>query len=111
MSNTSDLRQMVDRARVDQAKKTVAMTAIRALDESPEPPAAAIYAMFPMLLDMYLSDPAARIDEAIERHRKDCKGASGSTLMCIAGKLGLPGCVVAFFWRLPLIAEIVRDLQ
>lgn len=108
MSNIADLRQMVDKAIADQAKKTVAMTAIRVLEDSPEPPAA-IYAMFPMILDMYLMDTDSRIAAAIAKHHADCKSA-GVSLMSVVSKVGWPGAMIVFVWRFPIIVESIKSL-
>jgi hypothetical protein len=114
---------MVDRSTVDQPKKTVAMSAIRALEDDAADPMAAMAALFPMILDMYLDgDTETKIDAAITAHGRTCRAAlvaitppppaqaatPGTLLISSLGKLGWPGVAIFALIRLPELAQFLQ---
>jgi hypothetical protein len=94
----ADSRTMVRESerRTSEAKRTVAMTAIRALESDNNN----VAAIMPMILELYLRrDPAEIVKDAIETHAKDCSARKVFGRMSVAifgagGGAGLLGALI-----------------
>ena len=97
----TDSRAMVreSEGRTSESKRTVAMTAIRALESD----SGSVAAIMPMILELYLRrDPADIVKDEIEKHAKDCSARKVFGRMSVAifgagGGAGLLGALIQWW--------------